>query len=66
MEHQSWHEDSQVQWMYAQHIVSALIIGQIVKQPRWILVKYLTQCVCLNKFSMTKCFPNKHNKLDNT
>ena len=51
--------------MYDQQIVSDLFIGQIVKQPEWILVKNITQYVCLSNYSMANCTPNQHCKQNN-
>ena len=42
--------------------MSDLFTGESLKQIKWIIVKYLTQCVCLNLFSVTKCTPNQHKK----
>ena len=46
-------------------MVSALFTGQIVKEPKYILLKYLTQCVCLNRCSITKYTQNQLSELAN-
>ena len=46
-------------------IVSALCNIKIVKQPKWIFLKYLTQYVGLSQSMKTKCFPNQHGNLSN-
>ena len=46
--------------------MSSLCTGQIVKQPKLLFVKYLTQFVCLIHSSMTKRTPNQQGDLANT
>ena len=43
----------------SQHVVCALITGQIVKEPEFILVNDITKCVSLNQFRMIKCTTNE-------
>ena len=33
-----------------------------MKEIKWVLVKELTQCVCLSHILMTKFTPNQHSK----